>query len=92
MMLSKIEEDVLRLIPAGRENARPGSEIARLAGIDKRDVREIIYDLRVKNRYKIGSSNRQGYFRTTGEVEDKQMYDRIDRQIKKMVETRDVFM
>lgn len=42
----KKEIDIMEHIPIGRENALPMSELALRMGIDKREVRQLVYNAR----------------------------------------------
>lgn len=59
------EQAVLDCLPAGHRRAIHKRRLAELAGMDERDVREIIYDLVVFRGIPIGSSTEPytgGYF------------------------------
>lgn len=46
--MTELEERILRLIPVGADNPRPGRYIAKLVGVDIRTLRENIHRLIVR--------------------------------------------
>ncbi|WP_066633342.1 DNA replication protein [Desulfolucanica intricata] len=58
--LTRKERLVLGLIPAGHRQAIHKHRLARLAGLDEREAREIIYHLVVEHGLPIGSSTEPG--------------------------------
>lgn len=90
--LSPTERRVLRLIPRGAERPRTASEIARLAGLKRRHVQQIIHDLRDVHGLPIGFSNRNpyGYFLITNEEERRVTLNSLNSQLRELTTTINV--
>ncbi|MCT7752248.1 MAG: hypothetical protein N4R58_04695 [Lactobacillus iners] len=82
------EKRLITLLPRGKENARNGTYLSRLLGIERRSFFSLVEGLRRKGCF-IGSSrkNPKGYYLVANEEEKDHFLASYKAQVKREVET-----
>lgn len=86
--LTPQEKRLITLLPRGKENARNGTYLSRLLGIERRSFFSLVEGLRRKGCF-IGSSrkNPKGYYLVTSEEEKDHFLASYKAQVKREIET-----
>lgn len=86
--LTPQEKRLITLLPRGKENARNGTYLSRLLGIERRSFFSLVEGLRRKGRF-IGSSrkNPKGYYLVANEEEKAHFLASYKAQVKREIET-----
>ncbi|MGM7556960.1 hypothetical protein [Aerococcus christensenii] len=88
MDFTKQEQALLNILPRGKENARNGTYLSRLLGVERRSFFSLVEGLRRKGCF-IGSSRKspKGYYLVANEEEKNHFLVSYKAQVKREIET-----